>query len=183
MAKQKGKEELVDLAGTLTAGIQKHLANGQLTFAGGTFTAAEIESRLALLIALRAAVNAARAATSVKVAAEAAQAPALVAFMSALVQCIRVQFGTQADVLADFGLVPRKVAAPLTVEQKAAAAAKREATRAARGTKSAKAKKGIKGAVTGVVLTPIVAGAPVVQATPVAAPNGAAAAATAPKTA
>jgi len=164
MAKQKGKQELVDLAGTLTVGLQKHLANGQLTFAGGTFTAAEIESRLALLIALRAAVNAARATTTAKVAAETAQAPALIAFMSALVQCIRVQFGTQADVIADFGLAPRKVATPLTVEQKAAAAAKREATRAARGTKGPKAKKGIKGAVTGVVVTPIVAGEPVVQA-------------------
>ena len=47
-------------------------------------------------------------------------------------------------------------------EQKAAATAKREATRAARGTKSATAKKGIKGTVTGVAVTPIVAGAPAV---------------------
>jgi hypothetical protein len=84
--------------------------------------------------------------------------------MSAFVQVVLVQFGTQADVLADFGVPPKKVATPLTVEQKAAASAKRAATRAARGTKSAKAKKGIKGAVTGVVVTPIVAGAPVVQA-------------------
>jgi hypothetical protein len=122
-------------------------------------------------------VNAARAATTVKVAAERAKAPALRAFMSALVQCVRVQFGTQADVLADFGLPPKKVATPLTVEQKAAPAAKRAATREARGTKSAKAKKGIKGAVTGVVVTPVVAGAPVAP-TPTAPPGG-----TAPHTA
>ena len=83
-----------------------------------------------------------------------------------------MQFGTQADVLADFGLAPEKARTPLTVEQKAAAAAKREATRVARGTKGAKAKKGIKGAVTGVVMTPVVA------AEPVAPPTG-----TAPKTA
>jgi hypothetical protein len=186
MANKKGKETAADLAGTLIAGIQKHLANGQLTFAGGTFTAAQIESKLQLLVDLRAAVDAARAATTVKVAAETAQAPALRAFMSALVQCIRVQFGTQADVLADFGVPPKKVPAPLTVEQKAAAAAKRAATRAARGTKSAKAKKGIKGAVTGVVVTPIVAGAPVVQSptAPTAAPgNGAATGGAAPHTA
>jgi hypothetical protein len=86
--------------------------------------------------------------------------------MSAIVQAVRTAFADQADVLADFGLPPKKVPTPLTVEQKAAAAAKREATRAARGTTSAKAKKGIKGAVTGIVMTPIVAGAPAVQAPP-----------------
>src|SRR5271165_6580003 len=101
MAKQ-GKEVTADLASTVLAGMQKHLANGQLTFAGGTFTTAQIESQLQVLIALRAAVNAARAATTARVAAETAQASALIAFMNALVQCIRVQFGTQADVLADF---------------------------------------------------------------------------------
>jgi len=163
LANTKGKEKAADLATTLIAGIQKHLANGQLTFAGSTFTAAQITTELQQVVALRAAVNTARTATTVKVAAETAQLPALRAFMVALVQCIRVQFGTQADVLADFGVSPKKVAAPLTVEQKAAAAAKREATRTARGTKSAKAKKGIKGAVTGVVVTPVTAGAPVAQ--------------------
>jgi hypothetical protein len=183
MAKQ-GKEVAADLASTLLVGIQKHLANGQLTFAGGTFTTAQIESQLQLLIALRAAVNAARAVTTAKVAAETAQAPALLAFMRALVECIRVQFGTQADVLADFGVPPKKARTPLTVEQKAAAAAKRKATRAARGTKGPKARLEIKGAVTGVVVTPIVAGAPVVQPTAPATPvNGAATGGTAPHTA
>ncbi|HEY8039235.1 MAG TPA: hypothetical protein VIF15_05545 [Polyangiaceae bacterium] len=148
------------LAGTLIAGLEKHLANGQLTFAGGMFTTAQIVAELQELVDLRAAVNAARAATTTKVDAETAQAPALRAFMNALVQCVRVQFGTQADVLADFGIAPKKVATPLTVEQKAAAAAKRKATRAARGTKGPKARKGIHGAVVGVVVTPVVAGTP-----------------------
>jgi hypothetical protein len=182
----KGKEATAALAKTLIAGIQKHLANGQLTFAGGTFTAAQIDAKLQELVDLRAAVDAARATTTAKVDAETAQAPALIAFMDALIGCIRVQFGTQADVMADFGVPPRKVPTPLTVEQKAAAAAKREATRVARGTKSAKAKKGIKGAVTGVVVTPIVAGAPTVQAptAPTATPsNGGATGGTAPHTA
>jgi hypothetical protein len=186
MANKKGKEAAVALATNLIAGIQKHLANGQLTFAGGTFTAAQIDAKLQELVNLRAAVDTARAATTAKVAAETAQAPALLSFMSALVACIKVQFGTQVDVLADFGVPPRKVPTPLTIEQKAAAAAKREATRTARGTKSAKAKKGIHGAVTGVVVTPIVAGAPVVQAptAPTATPaNGGATGGTAPHTA
>ena len=186
MANNKGKETAAAEAKTLIAGVQKHLANGQLTFAGGTFTETQIVGELQQLVDLRAAVNTARAATKVKVDAETGKAPALRAFMSALVQALRVQFGTQADVMADLGLPPRKTPAPLTVEQKAAAAAKREATRAARGTKSAKAKKGIRGAVTGVVVTPIVAGAPAVQAppAPTAAPvNGAATGGTTPHTA
>jgi hypothetical protein len=184
MAK-KGKETAADRASSLIVGIQKHLANVSMTFAGGTFTAAQVTSELQELVDLRAAVNAARAATTVKVAAEQAKAPALLAFMSAFVQFVRVQFGTQTDVLADFEVSPKKAAAPLTIEQKAAAAAKREATREARGTKSAKAKKGIKGTVTGVVVTPIVAGAPVVPAptAPTAVPStGTATGGTAPHT-
>ncbi|HEY6463270.1 MAG TPA: hypothetical protein VIY73_24050 [Polyangiaceae bacterium] len=44
---------------------------------------------------------------------------------------------------------------PLTTEQKAAAAAKRASTRAARGTKGPKQKAKIKGTVTGVLVTPL----------------------------
>jgi hypothetical protein len=95
--------------------------------------------------------------------------------MDTVVAYVRTAFGNQADVLVDFGLTPKKARTPLTVEQKAAAAAKREATRAARGTKSTKAKKGIKGTVTGVEITPIVAepAKPATQApaAPTAAPK------------
>jgi len=155
----KGKKSAADLARQLIAGTQKHLANAAaMQFAGGAFTPTQIVDELTQLLVLRADVDAARAATRNKVDAERAKLPALRAFMSAFVQALRVAYGTQADVLADFGLPPKKVRTPLTVEQMAAAAAKREATRAARGTKSAKAKKGIHGAVTGVVVTPVVAG-------------------------
>ena len=167
MAKIKGKETAADLAKTLIVGVQKHLATaGQLPVAGSTFTAAQIVAELQQLVDLREAVDTARAATTAKVAAETAQAPALRVFMSAIVQLVRAAFGSQADVIADFGLAPKKAATPLTVEQKAAATAKRAATRAARGTKGAKAKLAIKGAVTGIVLTPIVAPAPAVPAPP-----------------
>jgi hypothetical protein len=187
MAKIKGKNTAADLATTLIAGIQKRLATAQFPVAGSTLTAAQVIAELQQLVALRDAVNAARAVTTAKVALETAQAPALRAFMSAIVQFVRTAFGTQADALADFGLPPKKVRAPLTVEQKAAAAAKREATREARGTKSAKAKKGIKGAVTGIQMIPVVAGAPAVPAptpAPTASPiTGTATGGTAPKTA
>ena len=65
--------------------------------------------------------------------------------------------------LADFGITP-KARAPLTVEAKAAAAAKRAATRAARHTMGTQQKKGIKGDVTGVLVTPITAASPTVAA-------------------
>lgn len=163
----KGKKTAADLAKSLIAGTQKRLANGgPLQFAGGTFTPAQIVDELTKLVTLRTDVDSARAATRTKVDAERAQAPALRAFMLDFVQALKVLFGTQADVMADFGLPPKKVRTPLTVEQKAAAAAKRKATRTARGTKSAKAKKGIKGDVTGVVVTPVV----VEQAAPTPAP-------------
>jgi hypothetical protein len=183
MAK-RGKEVTAALAMKLIAGVEKHLASGQSTFAGGSFAAAQIVAQLQLIVALRQAVEAAQATTASKVDAEEAQLPALVAFMNALVQFVRAAFGTQVDVLADFGLEKTKAKTPLTTEQQAAAVAKRDATRTARGTKSAKAKKGITGAVTGVVVVPVVAGAPVVQPpAPAAAPTtgNAATGATAPR--
>lgn len=161
MAK-RGKSASADLAKLLIVGVQKSLASGQSTFGGGSFTAAQIVERLQLIVELRAAVTAAQATTDAKVDAEDTQLPGLLGFMSALEQFVRVTFVGQADVLAGFGLGPRKAATPLTVEQKVAATAKAKATRAARGTKSAKAKKGIRGAVTGVEINPVVAGPPVV---------------------
>jgi hypothetical protein len=105
--------------------------------------------------------------------------PALRAFQRAYVAFLRVTYAGSLDVLADFGIHP-KTAAPLTVDAKAVAVAKRAATRAARHTMGSQQKKGVKGAVTGVAITPIPAAPPVgstpanpVPATPVTpAPSG-----------
>ena len=67
--------------------------------------------------------------------------------MAALVAFVKVTFGNTPDVLADFGLKPNKARTPLTISQKAAASAKRAATRAARHTMGPKQKKDIKGTV------------------------------------
>jgi hypothetical protein len=72
-------------------------------------------------------------------------------------------------VLADFGLRPKKAPTPLTVEEKAAAAAKRKATRVARNTMGSQQKKAVTGTFVGVVVTPIWT-APITPAP--AAPNG-----------
>jgi hypothetical protein len=128
------------------------------------------------------AVEAAEAATKAKIATEDAQAPALFSLMAALVQYVKVAFSASPDVLADFGLAPRKAATPMSAEAKAAANAKRTATRKARGITTKAAKAALTGNVVGVTITPVLAPtspAPVVTqptaptATPVPTTGGA----------
>lgn len=146
------------LAGQLIAGTKKHLANwASLQFAGATHTPGEIETAFQTLVDLRTGVNAAKATVKAKLATEEAQAPAIVILMDAFVTWVKATFDGQPDVLEDFGVTPRKARTPLTVEQLAAAKAKRDATRAARGTAGKQQKKAKKGNVVGVVVTPVTA--------------------------
>ena len=154
----QGKNTEADLAIQLIAGTKTHFANAaSLAFASATFTPAQVETSLNTLASLRNDVEDAKVALEAKLAAEAEQLAGLRAFMSAFVQFVRATFSKSPGTLADFGLKAKKAKAPLTVEQKATAAAKRKATRAARGTTSAKKKALIKGNVTGVVVTPVTA--------------------------
>ncbi len=169
---KKGKASDAVLAGQLVAGIGKHLATlVQLMFASDTFTPAQVVARLQTLIALRKGVNDARATLEAKLAAEAAQAPTLREFMLAFVAFVKATFSKSPDVLADFGLAPTKARTPLTAEKAVAKAAKGRATRRARGTMGRKKKLEIHGDVTGVVVTPVAASAPV-AATVSLAPKG-----------
>jgi hypothetical protein len=148
------KTKKADLALQLIAGTQKHLAGiASLMFASGTFTPAQVEAQLQALATLRSEVEAAKATAAAKLATETAQAPALIAYQDAFVAFVKAAFGNSPDVLADFGLLPKKARTPLTVEQKAAAKAKRDATRKARGTMGSKQKLAVKGNVTGVTIT------------------------------
>ena len=72
----------------------------------------------------------------------------------ALKRTLQSMYANAPDTLVLFGLKPRKARAPRTSAQIAAAAAKAEATRIARGTASKKAKSAIKGNVTGVNIVP-----------------------------
>jgi len=156
----KSKGQVVALAKQLIAGTAKHLAKGtQVSFGGSSFTPDQITSELQSIVDLRTDASAARAAAKAKVATETAKMPALHTFISGYVSFIKVAYGTSPDVLADFGINP-KARAPLTVEAKALAVAKRKATRAARHTMGAKQKLGVKGDVTGISVTPITAAAP-----------------------
>jgi hypothetical protein len=167
--KRDGKGQVVVVAKQLIAGTGKHLTNTTpVAFAGGSFTADQITSKLQQLVDLRSEVDAAKATTKAKITAETTETPALRAFASAFRSYVKAVFSTSPDVLADFGINP-KVRVPPTVEDKAAAVAKGAATRAARHTMGSTQKKGIKGAVTGVLVTPITAAPPTV--TPQSSPT------------
>src|SRR5262249_47398410 len=97
----------------------------------------------------------AQAAAKGKVTTERAQLPTLRAFLLAFVDLVKVQFGTQPDVLADFGLKPKKAPTPLTPEQKLAAKAKRDATRKARGIIGTRKRPAVTGDGTGVEITSV----------------------------
>ena len=165
---KKGKNSKAALAESLTAGTKKHFATAaSLAFDSATFTPAQIETEFQRLIDLRAGVEAAQAAAATKVAAEVNQAPAILGLMTAYVAFVRNTFAKSPDVLADFGLKPKKARAPMTAVAKAAAAAKRKSTRTARKTMGSQQRKTVTGTVTGVVVTPVDAAAPpVVTASP-----------------
>jgi hypothetical protein len=141
-----------------------------LTLASVVYTPAQITSALQTLVTLYGAVDTAKSVWKAKLAAVAAQAPALLSLMAALKSYVELTYSESPDVLADFGLPPKTVKTPLTTEQQAAAVAKRQATRAARGTKGSKAKLEVKGNVTGVVVTAVTAASPVASSAAPSAP-------------
>ena len=160
--KGKGKGTVAAAAEELIAGANKHLANvTQVIVAGGSFTPAQVTSKLQSIVNLRDDVETAQAVSAAKVATEKAELPSLRTFMGAFVTFVKAAYGSSPDVLADFGMRPNKVRTPLTVEQKAAATAKRKATREARNTMGSQQKKAVKGDVTGVVVTPVTVSKPV----------------------
>jgi len=174
----KNKKTVATRATEVAAGMKKRFPNGsqKITFGGGSFdvTVDQAVTNLQEIVTNRSAVTAARAAAKATVAEENAKMPALIAFMSALVAFIRLNFGADATALADFGLEPPRARTPMTAEEKAVAAARREATRKARGTAGPRAKKAVKGNVNAtLVVTP---------ASPPAAPAPGAEPATPPAT-
>jgi hypothetical protein len=173
MGIKQAKSSIAALAEQLIAGTNKHFATmTQIMVAGSAFTPAQVTAKLQTLVTLRSDVDASRASTKARIAAEKTDMPALRIFMDAFVTFVKAAFGTQPDVLADFGLHP-KARKQLTAEQKTAAAAKRKATRAARHTMGTKQRKTVKGDVTGIVVTPVAVPKPVA-----AAPSGPSAPAT-----
>ena len=167
---QDTKTSQATRAAGIAAGFKKRFPNGSEKIAlpdGQTKTVDDVTSGLQTLVTNRTNVVAARAALKSEVSTEQAQLPALLALMSAVIAFVRFNFGSDPEALADFGLTPPKARTPLTAEQKAAAAAKRKATRVARGTKGPKAKKDIHGNITAkLVVTPAGSSTPDAPAAP-----------------
>jgi len=167
----------------LVAGVIKHYPTGSqpLQVGGATFTVTGLTELIQSFVSNREAVEVSRAALMAKVQAERAQAPSQLVVIHEFEKVVRSTFGNSADVLADFGLAPIKVRATRTAEEKAVAAAKRVATRQARGTMSSKQKKDIKGSITAkLVVTPVTtspASMPVATPAPATSAPGAATAA------
>jgi len=151
------KNRKATAVGKLVAGAQKRFPNGKqsVTLEGETTTIDDVTKELQSFVDNRDAVVAAQATARSKLAVERAQMPALNALIVAFIAFVRLTFGDDSEALADFGLAPRKARTPLTAEQKAVAAAKRRATRGARGTTGPKARKAVHGNVTAkLVVTP-----------------------------
>ncbi len=129
----------------LLAGFNKHLASqGSLKLGNATFTAAEVTKALqAFVDAFDANVAEEAKAKSTHQAAVSADV-AVTPLVKLLVAFVRAVFGSDAQVLSDFGLAPHKAKTtkPAVLVQ---AAKKATATRAARHTMGSKQKKGVTG--------------------------------------
>jgi hypothetical protein len=161
----------------LIASTKKYFPNGQFTLGNTAYTTASLVQTFQGLVDALTALNAAH--TSVKDAVNALRAieTKVAPLQRDYTSFVRATFSTAAASLADFGLQPPKARTPITSDKRAAATAKAQATRKARGTTSKKQKLAVKGDVTGVIVTPITHAGPSPQP---AAPAGPAPAASAP---
>jgi hypothetical protein len=142
------------------AGTQKHFPNGSFTIGNATFTTPSLVQLFQSLDDAITGANAAKASAKDAVATMRAVRAKVSPVVQDFKRLLLVTFGSATQTLADFGLEPAKARKPLTSEENAAAAAKRIATRKARGTTSKKKKLAVKGDVTGVIVTPITSHTP-----------------------
>ncbi|MGA2448001.1 MAG: hypothetical protein ABTD50_04920 [Polyangiaceae bacterium] len=165
----------------LVAGTQKHPMSGSVTLAGSSYTQQTLVQALQGVVDVLAASDTAKASWKESLKNVKDTKTKTLPLVSSYRSWIAATYGSAPSALADFGMTPRKVPTPLTAEQKAAAAAKRKATRVARNTLGKTQKKNIKGNVTGIVVTPTTStpnnvAAPTTSAPPAAVPVTSAAA-------
>ncbi len=134
----------------LLAGVQKRfptVPNTQTFPVGGAILSIQqIVAELQPIVNAGAAVAPAKAARQAAVQANRTADAEGATFLSALKATVYVLFGTQPDVLADFGLLPKKTTKTATTAIKVVAVARRKATRALREPLTPTEKKALKGA-------------------------------------
>jgi hypothetical protein len=171
------KKTMATRAGEIITGMKKRFPNGsqKLTFGGGatTVTVDETIANLKAIVDNRAAVTAARGAAKAKVADENAKLSTLLTFMRELLGFIKFTFGADPEALGDFGVASPKARKPMTAEEKAIAAVKREGTRKARGVTGARKRKGVKGGVSATLVVTPAPAAPAPAPEPTAPPAAA----------
>ncbi len=122
--------------GRLVAGFEKAWpATANVVLAGQAVAPAQLISQLESILTLLSQVRDAQAAAHEAVVNRQNQSQGWHALLDEVVQAVKAQLGPRSPQLAQFGIAPKKSGATLTPEQKLVAAAKRQATRAARGTK------------------------------------------------
>ena len=152
---KQSKAKTLAAVQALIAGTNKHFPNGSLTFGNATYPAASLVTRLQGLITAMQTVDGLHAALKDALIAQHGERADVGPLIKAYTTYLHALYGNATQTLADFGLAPRKVPTPPSVETLAAAKAKAAATRKARGTAGKKQKLAIKGNVTGVDVTPI----------------------------
>ena len=140
---KKTRVNEVDALQKLADGLTQHASTApSVVLAGVTLKPSDVVAKLQARIAQARAVSSASASWHSTVQTDKTAAAQLKPLLLAVKQVLLAAYSTQLDVLADFGLSPRKkpVVSPAT---KTAAALKAKATRAARGTKGTQQKAAI----------------------------------------
>jgi hypothetical protein len=119
----------------MMAGLQKHGSTVPTwIIAGATYTAQQAAAVYQARIAAEQAVPPTKAAYSNAVQAARTEIANTAKLVSAIRQAVFIMFGSQADILADFGLTPRKARKSPSVVEKVQAVELRKATRVVRHT-------------------------------------------------
>jgi hypothetical protein len=157
----------------LLAGVQKRFptVNNMQTFpvGGAILSIQQIEAELQPIVNAGAAVAPAKAAWQAAVQAQRTADAEGAVFLSALKATVYVLFGNQPDVLADFGLLPKKTTKTASTAIKVVAVARRKATRALREPLTPTQKKELKGSIGATIQIKVPGAATALPAAPPAA--------------
>ena len=135
------QKQYADLIKGLTAGAPAGVT--ELGVGGTTFTIPNLIAKLTGYGALYDAVSKAEAALTTAVQAREAAMPQAAVFLQQARSSVRSTLGATSTDNEGYGITPKKVPAPLTVEQLQAKKEKAAATRKARGTMGPKQKASI----------------------------------------
>jgi hypothetical protein len=177
VANNSNKGTKVELQTSYLALIAGLLANYQpgdtFALASGNLTRDQLIAQFQGFVTSAENTKSSNQAWRADVQAERAEAAQVAPLRAGVKSILQAKLGRSSAQLLTYGFNPAKIPVR-TPAEKTAAAAKAKATRAARGTKGSQQKLQVTGNVTGVVITPMVAGAPVPAAQAPAA-NGASA--------